>query len=77
MATVKYFGMLAEAVETKEESIEIAAISVAEFRMALLKKYSALSAMDFRIAVDQQFCEADTIITNKMEIALLPPFSGG
>lgn len=76
--TIKYFGMIEEAVQKNEEFIEIKEpISVDELKNQLQNKYPSISDKNYQIAVNQNISLGDIIITEDSEIALLPPFAGG
>ncbi len=75
--TIKYFGMLAEATQCNEESMEITGFNVKELKDTLLKQYPDLKNKNFKIAVNHTLVDDKTTITNHAEVALLPPFAGG
>ena len=75
---LKYFGMIAEAIQQPEEEMELAAQTTAlALRTALERKYATLANMSSNIAVNQHIADDDTIIRDQDEVALLPPFAGG
>lgn len=43
----------------------------------LHKQYPALAAVKYVIAVNKQVINANTLLNENSEVALLPPFSGG
>ena len=53
--------------------------TVADLRKQLVASYPVLSALVARshVAVDQQFAPEDQPIADAMEVALIPPVSGG
>lgn len=77
MATIKYFGMLAEATGLQEERMALEPQAVSTLKQLLLDKHPALVGKDFRMAIDHELGEDDRMVSDTMEIALLPPFSGG
>jgi len=77
MATIKYFGMLAEATGLQEERIALEPQAVSALKQLLLEKHPALMGKDFRIAVNQELGDDNRRVSDSTEIALLPPFSGG
>lgn len=76
---VKYFGMIAEAIGKHEETLDVSVqqFSVLNLTELLLKKYSNLKLMSFKIAVNQTIVAENEMINESDEIALLPPFAGG
>lgn len=74
---LKYFGMIAEAVGKENEQFEFTNSSVEELNKALKNQYAKLASMNYKIAVNQSFVEANTMLKDNDEIALLPPFAGG
>lgn len=77
--SIKYFGMLAEAIGKPEEVIEVVdtQISVEELSQVLENKYASLKTMSFKVAVNQSISENNCWIKENDEVALLPPFAGG
>lgn len=51
--------------------------STGELRQQLEAQYPALNGMRYQIAVDKKLANTDTPLTDKAEVALLPPFAGG
>lgn len=78
MLTVKYFGMLAEAVGCEEENLSLSNTTVESIKKVLLNQYPALKDMSFKIAVNHKIIDDHSgMISDNAEIALLPPFAGG
>lgn len=76
--TIKYFGLIAEAIEKKEEVLRVDdGILVNELEDQLKAKYPELSSKVFRIAVNQDLAEGNASIPDNSEIALLPAYAGG
>lgn len=76
--TIKYFGMIEEAVGKAEESIDFEkSILVGDLKNELITKYPSIKNKDFQIAVNQTISKDDLLVTSDSEIALLPPFAGG
>lgn len=76
--TLKYFGMIAEALAKQEEELAVEqSQTVSDLRNQLEKTYPKLKSIDYRIAVNQNLVESDHIIKQDSEVALLPPFAGG
>lgn len=75
---IKYFGMAAEAVKTESEKIDLAdGINTAEFKIILEKKYPSLSNINYNVALNFDVAGDEDVITEKCEIAILPPYAGG
>ena len=77
--TVKYFGIIADITQKKEEVFFIEDDS---YRLKLLKlklevKYPKILVINYSIAVNQKFLQNDILLKNNDIIALLPPFAGG
>jgi sulfur-carrier protein len=73
---LKAFGMLAEKIGAVSLEIENPGSSEA-LRRQLLEQYPSLRHLTFRMALDKKLVQEDTDISQGLEIALLPPFSGG
>jgi molybdopterin synthase sulfur carrier subunit len=73
---IKYFGSLAEITERNEENIMFSRSSVSDLLDLLFIKYPKLKDKDFQVAHNNEIVSNETLIT-EIEIALLPPFSGG
>ena len=76
MITIKYFGLIAEVTQCKEENINFSGSLISELLLFLFSKYPDLKNKDFQIAQNQEFVSIDTKVTGN-ELALLPPFAGG
>jgi molybdopterin synthase sulfur carrier subunit len=76
--TLKYFGMIAEALAKQEEELSMEkSQTVSDLRDQLEKIYPKLKSIDYRIAVNQSLVESNYSIQQDSEVALLPPFAGG
>jgi molybdopterin synthase sulfur carrier subunit len=76
--TLKYFGMIAEALAKQEEELTVEqSQTVSDLQNQLEKTYPKLKSTDYRIAVNQTLVEANYSIQPNSEVALLPPFAGG
>ena len=73
---IKYFGLLAEITNCKEETFEFSKSLVSELLEDIYVKYPLLKQKDFKVAQNHEIVSNESNITNP-EIALLPPFSGG
>jgi len=76
--TIKYFGMIAEKIETSEETIDFGQRSESIDLSAFFEsRYPVLVGMTYQIAVNQKFISHLAANRDAHEIALLPPFAGG
>ncbi len=77
---IKYFGMIEEAIKKSEETLILNSeknIYINDIHKELKENYPVLENMNYKIAINLQITEENTIIENNTEIALLPPFAGG
>lgn len=74
---VKYFGMIAEAIDQTEEQIEITNEEGLDLIKFFEEKYPILVEYNYRIAVNEQFSNRINSDLETTTIALLPPFAGG
>lgn len=71
---LKYFGMIAEALNKESEELDIEAITVSD----LVDYYqNQLDNINFKVAVNHNIVNTDYKLNNNDEVALLPPFAGG
>ncbi len=71
---LKYFGMIAEALDKEAEELDIDIINVAE----LIHYFQYhLKDINFKIAVNHNLVDSTYQLKNNDEVALLPPFAGG
>jgi sulfur-carrier protein len=77
--TLKYFGLIADLVNTHEEQLELSSDNCTSQELCdtLQSKYPGLVNTNFAIAVNQSIIRSVTPISNNDTIALLPPFAGG
>jgi len=77
--TVKYFGIIADITQKKEEVffIDEDTNSIKKLQLKLEIRYSKLLVINYSIAVNKKFLQNDILLENFDEIALLPPFAGG
>ena len=73
---IKYFGLLTEATNCKEETIAFSKSFVSELLDTLFEKHPDLKGKDFQVAQNQEIVSKNAKVTDN-EIALLPPFAGG
>lgn len=74
--TIKYFGMLAEITQRKEEAMEFEESTISDLLDTLCIKYPKLKEKSFQIAQNKELVTKETKV-QATEIALLPPFAGG
>ncbi|NQX77983.1 MoaD/ThiS family protein [Gilvibacter sp.] len=75
--TLKYFGRIAELTGKTEEIRSAAVETVDELDSVLRREYPGLSMATYSIAVDHEIVKPSFPLKSKVEVALLPPFSGG
>lgn len=76
--TVRLFAGLVDVLSTTELQLALPSpCTVHELEQRLRKDFPALDKAVFRIAVDQSYGQAEQVITDSSEVALLPPVSGG
>lgn len=76
---VLFFGMLADKAGNKKVSIEIDKpnATVADVISTVREKIKTLPEGKFLLAVNEEQAEPSTSISDKDEVAIMPPFSGG
>lgn len=80
MVRVKLFAAAREIAGSSEVVVEVReGATVAEVRQSLLIRAPKLEQIlpHARWAVETEFAGADVVVTEKSEIALIPPVSGG
>lgn len=76
--TVFYYGLLAERRGLTEERVISSAPTAATLYAELDELHQlGLSVVNFRVAVNDQFCAWDHPLMDNDQVALLPPMSGG
>ncbi len=73
---VKYYGLIAEALNKNEDIIDFSGTTVAELLQLLYKQYPVLKQKDFQLAQHNHLLSQEETI-DETELALLPPFAGG
>jgi len=74
---LKYFGMIAEAIQKEGETIEFNQNSIQKLDELLKSTYPHLSNLEYQFALNQSLVDGEEVIKDNDEIALLPPFAGG
>lgn len=76
--TLKIFGKLTDIFQGNEYNFPLKeSKTTAELKNQLAEQFPQLKEMTYLIIVNGEKAENDAIISENMEIALLPPFSGG
>jgi len=75
---IKTFGIARDILGSKEVIFEIEGNTLMDLRSSLSKKYPELESLNsLFIAVNQNYAEDETVLSETDEIALIPPVSGG
>ena len=74
---VKYFGLIAELVGADSQQIEFAGSTISELKSQLEQVHQRLSEYTYLVAVNQEIGKSNQVLSEKDEIAFLPPFAGG
>lgn len=80
MINVLFFARLKDTIGQAELKLEteLAGKTVAELQQVLIAKgMVALQDDSIRIAVNQNFCNSDTVVNDGDEVAFMPPVTGG
>ena len=77
--TVKYFGIIADITQKKEEvfMVDDESNTLKKIQLKLEINYPKILVINYLIAVNKKFLQNDILLKNKDIIALLPPFAGG
>lgn len=77
--TVKYFGIIADITQKKEEVIFMKEESnTLKYLQSIIEiKYPKILVINYSIVVNKKFLQNDILLKSKDIIALLPPFAGG
>lgn len=78
--TVRFFAITRERVGRSVERIELEEpLTVSHLNEVLVAHFPALAPLmkHLRIAVDQEFVSSDAVLRDGIEVALIPPVSGG
>ena len=76
--TIKYFGMIAEAVGKPEEDMTLnPMMDVVNLEKILQKSYPRLEKLSYKVAVNKKLSDGNYSLQERDEIAFLPPFAGG
>ena len=77
--TVKYFGIIADITQKKEEVlfIENGFNTLKLLQSKLEIKYPNILVINYSIAINKKFLQNDIELKNKDIVVFLPPFAGG
>ena len=77
--TVKYFGLVADITQKKEEQLflENEAMTLNQLQSKLEAQYPELKNTTYSFAINQSLSQSNESLKNNDEIALLPAFAGG
>jgi molybdopterin synthase sulfur carrier subunit len=77
--TVKYFGIIADITQKKEETIflEGEVNRLKNFQSKLEIIYPKILDINYSLAINKLFANCDNTLKDKDVVALLPPFAGG
>ena len=77
--TVKYFGIIADVTQKKEEVffIEEVSITLKKIKLMLEIIYPKILVINYSVAINKKFLQNNIELKNKDVVALLPPFAGG
>lgn len=78
MITINYFGNIAEAAQSDSETLDLKSMSLEDLLELLDSKYG-IKKYQFQVAVNRKIISTKQglSLSDRDEIALLPPFSGG
>ena len=72
------FGIARELVGQSKLTLEKVPHTVNDLKQLLFKEYPELSRLaSVAVAVDTEYAEDSTVLSNKSEVAIIPPVSGG
>ena len=74
--TILFFGKLTDIVGNTQLNLPLIK-DTEELTQLLFERYPVLQEMKFAISVNKQIVHSKTTILPNVEVALLPPFSGG
>lgn len=77
--TIKYFGMIADITQKKEESflIDSDTDTVKKLKSKIEIKYPKILVINYSVAVNKKFANCDIELKGSDEVAFMPPFAGG
>lgn len=77
--TLKYFGIIADITQKKEEVLLIddKSNTLKKAQAILEIKYPKILVINYSISVNKKFLQNDILLKNNDIVAILPPFAGG
>ncbi len=76
--TVKFFASVREITGTRAETVDVAAgTTVAVLWQTYVARYPRIANMGLAFAVNHEYSNADRVLKDGDELALIPPVSGG
>jgi molybdopterin synthase sulfur carrier subunit len=77
--TLKYFGLLADITQLKEErfTFDQETISISALKSKIESSYKNMQNTTYTIAVNQTMSDLQAKIKDQDVVAFLPPFAGG
>lgn len=73
---VLFFGILAD--KTGLNSKEYEGIkNINELKLVVESEFPMIKKYSYRISINKNLCEANELLNDKDEVAMLPPFAGG
>ena len=80
IVVVRFFARARDLAGTASASVEMpTGVTIKELRARLQQRFPALQGLLERsaLAVGDEFADDDTVLTSNVEVAMLPPVSGG
>ncbi|MBT4705923.1 MAG: MoaD/ThiS family protein [Deltaproteobacteria bacterium] len=78
MIKLKYHGVVSEIIGTEVEVLEVDSNSSVDSLCNMLnERWSKLSTVQYKVAVNHSISNTNSILEDEDEVAILPPFSGG
>lgn len=79
MVRVLFFGMLANKTGMRETTLELKkpSVTVSDILDELRVRFKELPKAPYMIAVNEEQAGPETVVNDRDEVALMPPFSGG
>lgn len=77
--TLKYFGMIADITQKKEEVffMDNDSVSLEILKSKIEIDYPKILDVNYSVAINKKFANCDTELEDQDEVAFMPPFAGG
>ncbi|MCF6132621.1 MoaD/ThiS family protein [Flavobacterium wongokense] len=77
--TVKYFGIIADITQKKEELffVENDSNTLKTLQSEIEIKYPKILDINYSVAINKKIANRETELKDRDEVAFLPPFAGG